>query len=136
MKVKALRTRKEPKEFVHIDVNRNLQVFVVLTSNIPNLMPETATMEGLKDYFSELMVDVNVDWDDYELVEFDLIEAGEVGADIRNKLSPPKNLVEMLEIFFEPKIAHVSEERAELAKLIQKEMKQTKVSIEYLAKLI
>lgn len=134
MKVKALRF-KDTKEFV------NIQFFgeepIVGSCAIPTLHPITATISGMKNVFAnEDYEKEDIDFDNMEFIELDVFEAGEVGADIRNKLSPPKNLVEMLEIFFEPKIAHVSEERAELAKLIQKEMKQTKESVDYLAKLL
>lgn len=135
MKVKALRY-KDTKEFVHIT-----EIFddepLVFTSELPKVQPITATLELMKkliennDYFEGL----EINWDRLELVEFDFIEGDVVGADIRNKLTPPKNLVAMLEIFFKPKIAHVSEERTQLAKLIKKEMKQVKKSVDYLAKL-
>ena len=65
-----------------------------------------------------------------------MYEADTVGADIRNKLSPPKTLVSLLEEYFEPHIAHASEERQKLYELIKKEMEQTKINIKYIAELL
>jgi len=131
MKVKTLRF-KDSKEFVHI-----LGDGSVGTSTTPDVLPLTASMELLKKYYeiSGQKTD-DVDFDNLEIVEYDFIEAGEVGADIRNKLSPPLNLVEMLEVYFGDRVAHATEERAKLADLIKKEMKQTKISVDYLAKLL
>ena len=134
MKVKALRF-KDTKEFVHIqEFGGKPSVFM---SGLPNLQPETATLELMgKVMEHDFYQGLDLDMDNVELVEFDLIEAGEVGADIRNKLSPPKNLVELLEVFFGDKVVYASEERKELSEIIKREMKQTKVSVEYLAKLL
>ena len=136
MKVKTLRYKEEHnpfKEFVHLKkMNGAYQKF---TSDIPKLQPVTATMELLKKAYPLEECDFD-SFDDLELVEFELVEKNTVGADIRNKLSPSLNLVSLLEIFFEPKIAHVSEERAKLAELIQEEMKKSKESIEYIANLL
>jgi len=63
-----------------------------------------------------------------------------VGADIRNKLSPPKNLVDMLEVFFaepfEPRSNLDRMKQNDLIRLIKKEMKQCKKSIKYIADLL
>lgn len=132
MKVKALRD-KDTKEFIYI--MKLGEKFMVFTGEIPQVQPLTATMELMKEIYPLKECEFD-DFNNFELVEFDLIEAGEVGADIRNKLSPPKNLVELLEVFFGDKVAYASEERKELAEIIKREMKQTKVSVEYLAKLL
>lgn len=127
MKVKTLRF-KDTKEFVHI-----LENGMVGTSDIPDVLPMTASLDLLKKYYevSGQKTD-EVDFDNLEVVEFDFIEAGEVGADIRNKLSPPKNLVEMLEeYFYNPEVPDFQK----LEKLIQEEMEQTKLSVEHLSKL-
>jgi len=128
MKVKTLRF-KDTKEFVHI-----LEDGSVGTSEIPDVLPLTATIELLKKYYeiSGQKPD-DVDFDNLEIVEYDFIESGKVGADIRNKLSPPKNLVELLTEYFDnPEVADFQK----LERLIRKEMNQTKVSVEYLAKLL
>lgn len=126
MKVKTLRF-KDTKEFVHI-----LQGGQVATSAVPDILADTASIEALKNYYEAFFPGKEIDYDNLEVVEFDFIEAGEVGADIRNKLSPPLNLVEMLEEYFNnPEVPDFQK----LEKLIQAEMKQTKVSVEYLSKL-
>jgi len=127
MKVKALRF-KDTKEFVHI-----LENGMIGTSEIPDVLPLTASLDLLKKYYevSGQKTD-DVDFDNLEVIEFDFIEASEVGADIRNKLSPPLNLVQMLDQYFNnPEVPDFQK----LEKLIQKEMKQTKVSVDYLSKL-
>jgi len=136
MKVKVLRYKKEHnpfQEFIHIeDMGGGPEVF---TSAVPKLHPETATLELMQqlmdddDYYEGL----ELDWDTVELVEFDLIDSGVVGADIRNKLSPPKNLVSMLEVFFKEKD---EEKKYYLKRIIKKEMTQSKKSIKYIANLL
>ena len=132
MKVKALRD-KDTKEFIYI--MKLGEKFMVFTGEIPQVQPLTATMELMKEIYPLKECEFD-DFNNFELVEFDLIEAGEVGADIRNKLSPPKNLVELLEVFFDDNVAYATEKRKELAEIIKREMKQTKISVEYLAKLL
>ena len=132
MKFKALRTKKEPKEFVEIQNIGGINM--IFTSDTPNLLSVTATMDLLKKYHEEhspLPKEINLD--DYELVEYDLIEAGVIGADIRNKLSPPYNLVDMLKLYFKESD---KEKKDVLEIYIKKEMKQSKISIEYLSKLL
>jgi len=139
MKVKALRYKEEFnkfKEFVHIeDIGSGVEVF---TSATPKLYPESGTLEGLKEYMenNDYFEGLELDWETVELVEFDLIEAGEVGADIRNKLTPPKNLVALLELFFKEKVAYADEKRVVLSKLIQTEMEKSKENIKYIANLL
>jgi len=134
MKIKTLRTKREPKEFVVIDnfFGKNM----VFTSLLPRLMHVTTTMDLLKIYYEEhslLPEDINFNFDDYELVEYDLIEAGVVGADIRNKLSSPNNLVSMLKLYFEE---IDKEKKDKLEQYIKKEIEQSEISIKYLSKLL
>jgi len=128
MKVKTLRF-KDTKEFVHI-----LEDGSVATSAVPDVLPLTASMDLLKTYFkiSGQKTD-NVDFENLEVVEFDFIESGEVGADIRNKLSPPLNLVSLLDDYFDELTYDIDKDKAK--EFILKEMKQTLVSVEYLSKL-
>jgi hypothetical protein len=135
MKFKALRTKKEPKEFVTIDTISN--VMIMYTGELPKPQPLTATMEGLKDYYkNDIPLPDQITLDDIELVEFEMYEAYTVGADIRNKLGSPLNLVLMLEEYFGANVAHANPERAELYKLIRKEMKESIISINYLSNLL
>ena len=127
MKVKTLRF-KDSKEFVHI-----LEGGHMATAIIPDVLANTASIEALKKYYETIDPKREIDYDNLEVVEYDLMEAGVVGADIRNKLTPPKNLVSLLEEYFDnPGTPHFKN----LERMIRKEMNQTKVSIEYLAKLL
>ena len=128
MKVKTLRF-KDTKEFVHI-----LEDGSVGTSNIPDALPETASMDGLKKYYEISGHKQPENIDEMEVVEYDFIEAGEVGADIRNKLSPPNNLVELLEDYFDEGTHKIDKEKVKV--FILKEMEQTKISVDYLSKLL
>ena len=125
MKVKTLRF-KETKEFVHI-----LEGGMVATSSIPDILGAEASIEALKKYFESIFPDVKIDYDKFEVVEYDFIESGEVAADIRNKLSPPLNLVSLLEDYFNELTYDIDKEKAK--EFIFKEMKQTLVSVEYLS---
>lgn len=130
---KALR-HKKTKEFIHIEELDD--VLHTFTSEHPNLLADTATIEGLKDYYEGKSGWTYIGWDDFELVEFELVEVDTIGADIRNKLTPPKNLVALLEVFFADSVAYASKGRAELVELIKKEMENTKKSVDYIAKLL
>lgn len=135
MKVKVLRYKKEHnkfQEFVHIeDIGAGPEIF---TSTLPKVLPETATLEGFRDYIetNDYYEGLELDWDTVELVEFDLVETGEVGADIRNKLGNYSNLVQMVELLLDEKDRKV---KKELKKLIRTEIVHGKKSVEYLAKL-
>jgi len=136
MKVKALRYKKEFnhfQEFVLVEEYGGEPM--VFTSDTPKLQPETATLEGMKEYMenNDYFEDLDLDWDKVELVEFDLIEAGEVGADIRNKLTPPLNLLSLLKLYFEQT---EEAEKQTLMKFIEKEMEQSEKSIKYIANLL
>jgi len=140
MKVKALRYKKEFnkfQEFVLIEEVGGGEP-MVFTSATPKLQPETATLEAMKKIFEDedYYEGLELDWETVELVEFDLIESGVVGADIRNKLTPPLNLVALLELFFKEKVAYADEKRAVLFKLIQTEMEKSKKNIKYIANLL
>jgi hypothetical protein len=133
MKVKALRYI-DTKEFIII--NKIGDNFYVFTSEIPFLHPETLNLNDLIKYSNENHKNLDINWDYVEIVELDIIESGVIGADIRNKLTPPNNLIAILEVFFNTKVTYLDEKRTALVELIQKEMKQTKKSIEYLRKLL
>ena len=126
MKVKTLRF-KETKEFIHI-----MEDGSVGTSETPDVLPMTASLDALKKYYDISGQKLPENIDEMEVVEFDFIEAGEVGADIRNKLSSPNNLVALLEDYFEL----VDTRKIDMKDFILKEMKQTKVSVEYLSNLL
>jgi hypothetical protein len=137
MKFKALRKKEEPKEFVEIQDFGGMNV--VFTSELPNPQPMTATIDLMKQvYEGKFPADFN--FDDYELAEFEIYEADTVGADIRNKLSPPKNLVALLEVLFtepfEPRSNLDRMKQNDLIRHIKKEMAQVKINVDYIAKLL
>ena len=140
MKIKALRTVREPKEFVEICFHRsdddpNNGVWVAYTGALPNPQPETATMELMKEYYAKQAVPLpsEINLDDYELVEFDCIESGVVGADIRNKLTPILNLIALNKLLLDEDDQQKIEP---LKRLIKKEMETSKICIKYLVKLL
>jgi hypothetical protein len=140
MKFKALRTIREPKEFVEIsfhesDVDPNTGVWIVYTGALPNPQPETATVELMKAYYAHQTVPLppEINLDDYELVEFDCIESGVIGADIRNKVTPLLNLIALCDIIL--KDEH-PEKKEVIKSLLKKEMETSKICIKYLVKLL
>ena len=135
MKVKTLRFKDGFKEFAMFDEEGSLY-----TSETPQLLPTTATMEDLIKYHSEEYSEDDINFDDLEIVEFEMYEADTVGADIRNKLSPSKNLVSLLEEFFtepfEPRSNLEKMKQNDLIRSIKKEMIETKINIKYIADLL
>jgi hypothetical protein len=135
MKFKALRTKREPKEFVHIDTIAT--TMILYTGDLPKPQPLTATLEGMKEYYkNDIPLPDQLTLDDLELVEFEMYEADTIGADIRNKLSPCKTLVSLLEEYFSVNVVHASEERSKLVEFIKNEMARTKINIKYIANLL
>jgi len=127
MKVKTLRF-KDSKEFVHIMEDGGLA-----TSSQPNILAETANIESLKEYLESHDFAEGIDFDNLEMIDYYLINSDEIGADIRNKLSPPKNLVTLLEKYFD---TMDTGEKIKLLKYIQDSMEETKKSVDYLSKLL
>jgi hypothetical protein len=140
MKFKALRTKREPKEFVEIcfhrsDVDPNEGVWVVYTGELPNPQPMSADKELMKVYYGQqrmpLPEDINLD--NYELVELDCFESGVIGADIRNKLTPSFNLIALLNLYFKETD---ESKKYVLKRTIKKEMARSKKNIKYIDNLL
>jgi len=93
----------------------------------------TATIELMKKVCEAEDTEDLFDFENMEFIELDIFEAGEVGADIRNKLSPYSNLVALVEVLLN-ETDH--DEKHELKKFIRKEIIQSKKSVEYIAKLL
>lgn len=129
MKVKVLRD-KDTKEF--IDIITVGQIHMICTTNYPRLMTTDTTIKLLIDYYNKPNFN-KIDFSNFELIKYDFINAGEISADIRNKLTSPKTLVALLKIYFDKK-SKVKKDG--ILKLIKKEMKQTEKSIEYIADLL
>lgn len=125
MKAKTL-IRKDTKEYVHI-YSFGLYGLEPYTCELPQVFPLTADIELLKKITSD------IDFSNYDLIEIDVLNSGEIGADIRNKLTPLKNLVTMLN--YRENITD-TELYTELSRLIIKEINQCKISIDYLANLL
>ena len=131
MKVKALRD-KDTKEFITIMKLHSNGKNMVFCGDIPTVLAETATMELLKEVYP--LNDSDFDnYDNFELVEYDLIESGEVGADIRNKLTPCKTLASLVEVFLNEE--HPDKKNG-IKELIWDVLEQNKKSVEYLANLL
>ena len=70
MKVRTLRMKDGFKEFAMFDEEGSLY-----TSETPQLLPTTATMEGLILYHSREFPEDEIDYNRLEIVEFDMIES-------------------------------------------------------------
>lgn len=125
MKAKTL-IRKNTKEYVHL-YSFGLDDFEPFTCELPQILASTADIETLMNIF------LGVDFSNYELIEIDIINSGEIGDDIRNKLTPLKNLVTMLN---ERENIVDTELYTKLSRLLRKEINRCKISIDYLANLL
>lgn len=74
MKFKALRQKNGFKEFVTISFQSG--TYLLYTHDIPNLMPMTATMEGLKNYYGNYLPPLpeEIKLDDLELIILECTE--------------------------------------------------------------
>lgn len=133
MKFKALR-RKDNKEFVHLGNNYCGYDINVFTSDMPKLMSSDVTFNDIIKHCGGKIHEWMIQ--EWELVELDIQVVGEnesIGADIRNKLTPIKNLLKMLKTYDKEK----NEGKKFLIKaMIIKEMKNCGDSIEYLQELL
>ena len=71
MKVRTLRMKEGFKEFAMFDDEGSLY-----TSETPQLLPPTATMEDLKKYLTNEDMEDEIDYNKFEIVEFELTEIG------------------------------------------------------------
>ena len=143
MKLKALR-KKDTKEFVDIQGDTETNQLLMFTCEKPIALADTATIEAFTQYYNDYLKpkypDADINLDNLEVIEYDLFESGEIGADVRDKLSPCKNLVSLLEAFFtepfEPWDDNSRHKQYEMIRIIKKEMDQSKKSVDYLSKLL
>ena len=124
MKVKTLRF-KDTKEFVH-----TLEGGQLATSSIPDILADSASIEALEKYY-ENFLGKKINTENLEVVEYDFFESGEIGADLRNKLTSPLSLVALLTTYF----GDDDIDRDALLMFIKKEMQKTKDVVEYISKL-
>ena len=130
MKVKALRD-KDTKEFIHFfEMGEKT---LIGTSIIPNVQPMSATIEMMESMYPKANFAGLNAIENFELVEYDFIESGEVGADIRNKLTPHKNLLALVELLLEEEDP---DKYIKLKKFIRKEIVQSKECVNYLGGLL
>ena len=133
MKFKALRTLREPKEFVHIETNSILKLITFYTCDLPNPQPLTADLEGMKKYYKEYHHEADsIGFDDMELIEF-VFDVDTIGADIRNKLTPAFNLIALLNLYFKEED---ESKKYVLKRTIKKEMARSKKNIKYIDNLL
>jgi len=130
MKVKALRNKTTGK-FLHFMCEDELNDAMLVERSLPELLEADITLEGLLDHYNSRYP--YIDTTEFELVEFDLIESGVIGDDIRNKLTPFKNLVASISLFLIEKSAG---KKILMKGHIEKEIKQAKISLEYLTKIL
>jgi hypothetical protein len=69
MKVKTLRMKNGFKEFAILDEEGE-----IYTCATPELLPDTATMEDLKEYYEMEFPESEINFDNLEIVEFELTE--------------------------------------------------------------
>jgi hypothetical protein len=132
MKVKALR-KKDTKEFVVIDFNSSFKCLLgVYTTEVPKLQPVTATME----HFKKLYADYDLrgySFEDFEYAELDVFDAGVLGADIRNKLTPFNSVIDLHNLL---KKRWDKEKRKSLKRLQEMAVERSRESVEYLKNLL
>jgi hypothetical protein len=125
MKMKTLRRKHEKPEYREF---ASLDDGLFYTHEHPHALGNGATIEGLKSICKD-----DIDWDKYEVVEIEYFLAGEIGADIRNKLGPFKNLIAMVKDY-EDVLEHISKEKRD--ELMKKQLKSCEASLDYLSKLM
>ena len=129
MKMKTLRRKHENPEYREF---ASLDEYGMCTHQHPYALGEEATIEALREYCAYYS-HTDIDWNEYEIVEIEYFESGVIGADIRNKLTPPSNLVSLLEVYYNsPELV----DKDKMMELIRREMDEVKKSVEYLAKLL
>lgn len=126
MKVKYL-VNKITGEFADI-VNMG-GCSMIFTSELP-IMPLNANCDNNK-ILKHLNETNSLDLSDYKIVVFDVIESDKIGADIRNKLSPIKNLTSLIDV-----IDSFSLEDPKFIRVIKNESKRCKKVVKYLSNLL
>jgi len=130
MKFKTLRN-KNTKNFVKI--HEISGVNSEFSTGTPNLQPISATLSDMINYYNNLSSRCNIKWDELELVMFEMFEENTVGADIRNKLSPPLNLVSLIKLY----LSEIElDKREKLVEYIKDEINRSEKSIKYLTNLL
>lgn len=130
MKFKALRTKQKPKQFIQI-MNIN-DSWIIEYSTLPYPLPISTTLEKIIELVNENR-NVNIDFDKYELIEFEMIETNAIGADVQNKLTSFSNLIALLKLYFDENDLSNKEK---LLPYIKKEIKKSNNIIKYISNLL
>lgn len=120
---------KRTGEFVtFLDFNGKIETF---TSNIPKtVFPETATFDDVKKKYE------TVDFSEYDFISCKIIDSNAIGADIKNKLLPLKNLVMLLKTLKNYNSSfNDKEDKEKIIKFAIKQLDECDKSINYISKL-
>jgi hypothetical protein len=129
MKVKTLRNKTTGK-FLHFQIDDFGATGRVIECSLPELLDADITLEGLLDHYASTYP--YIDTREFEVIEFDLIESEVIGADIRNKLSPIKNLIALIGVYLLEKSAG---KKILMKGLLDRDIRQARISMEYLTKM-
>lgn len=131
MKVKTLR-KKDTLEFIIVDSNTG----DIYTTDTPEILAETATMELMGKYLKLLKKETdldNIELVEYNMIEFEPNDTVAIGADIRNKLTPSLNLIALIKIY----LKETDETRkANVQRLMETEMEKSTKNIKYISNLL
>jgi hypothetical protein len=129
MKFKTLK-RKDTGEFIVIDEINGVTCF--FTSEIPRGLNSNVEYGDIAFYYSTIYPEFDITL--LELVEYDMVDTAEIGADIRNKLTPIKNLLALLKL--QKDLTITDENRIKIQKLIDDSAEQSDISLKYLTNLL
>jgi len=129
MKATTLRNKTTGK-YLHFTLNQ-FDGVIMVERNLPEILQADVTLEGLLDHYA--MAFPCLDTSEFEVVELDIIESGVLGADIRNKLTPFKNLIALVGVYL---LEKSSGKKILMKGLLERDMKQARISLEYLTKLL
>lgn len=130
MKFKALRTKQEPKQFIHL-MNLN-DCWEIEYGTLPYPLPISVTLEKIIELVNEDR-NVDIDFNKYELIEFEMFEKNAINADIQNKLTSFSNLIALLKLYFDENDLSSKEK---LLPYIKKEINKSNKIIKYLSNLL
>ena len=134
MKFTAL-IHKTHGEFASIESFNETGMFEVCTHSLPDPIPEDLSIELLKGYYDQHGLIIE-GFDNLEIKRYDFFEEGVLGADIRNKLSPIKNLLTLLTIYKEQKHAMDWDHKEYFENKIIELIEECKESVTYLSELL
>ena len=125
-------------EFASIHSYNETGKLELYTHELTDPKPEDVTIELVKGYYEQhdLVLEGDYSIEDLIVKRYDYIEEGVLGADIRNKLSPIKNLLTLLTIYKDQKHAMDWDHKEYFEKQIIALIEECKESVIYLSELI